>query len=45
MTFPSGVTGDYLHFPYPYLVDVPGYDVHQPRRWPAGRAREESRRP
>jgi hypothetical protein len=23
--FPRGVTGDYLHFPYPYLVDVPGY--------------------
>ena len=23
--FPSGVTGDYFHFPYPYLVDVPGY--------------------
>jgi hypothetical protein len=25
--FPRGVTGDYLHFPYPYLVEVPGYDV------------------
>ncbi|HEX4270440.1 MAG TPA: hypothetical protein VHZ32_03605 [Rhizomicrobium sp.] len=25
--FPKGVTGDYLHFPYPYLIDVPGYDV------------------
>ena len=25
--FPKGVTSDYLHFPYPYLVDVPGYDV------------------
>jgi hypothetical protein len=25
--FPKGVTGDYLHFPYPYLVDVPGYGV------------------
>ncbi|MGC9199331.1 MAG: hypothetical protein ACP5E5_10410 [Acidobacteriaceae bacterium] len=25
--FPTGVTGDYFHFPYPYLVDVPGYDV------------------
>ncbi len=25
--FPVGVTSDYLHFPYPYLVDVPGYDV------------------
>jgi hypothetical protein len=23
--FPRGVTGDYLHFPYPYLLDVPGY--------------------
>ena len=23
--FPQGVTGDYFHFPYPYLVDVPGY--------------------
>ena len=26
--FPKGVTGDYFHFPYPYLVEVPGYDVH-----------------
>jgi len=25
--FPKGVTGDYLHFPYPYLLDVPGYRV------------------
>jgi hypothetical protein len=25
--FPKGVTGDYLHFPYPYLIDVPGYHV------------------
>ncbi|HWB85496.1 MAG TPA: hypothetical protein VG675_15235 [Bryobacteraceae bacterium] len=25
--FPRGVTGDYFHFPYPYLVDVPGYHV------------------
>lgn len=25
--FPKGVTGDYLHFPYPYLLDVPGYHV------------------
>jgi hypothetical protein len=25
--FPRGVTGDYFHFPYPYLVDVPGYQV------------------
>jgi hypothetical protein len=23
--FPRGVTGDYFHFPYPYLVEVPGY--------------------
>ncbi len=27
--FPRGVVGDYLHFAYPYLVQVPGYDV-----WP-----------
>ena len=25
--FPTGVTGDYFHYPYPYLVDVPGYHV------------------
>jgi hypothetical protein len=25
--FPRGVTGDYLHFAYPYLLDVPGYRV------------------
>jgi hypothetical protein len=25
--FPSGVTGDYFQFPYPYLLDVPGYRV------------------
>jgi hypothetical protein len=25
--FPRRVTGDYLHFPYPYLLEVPGYDV------------------
>ncbi len=24
--FPRGVTGDYLHFPYPYLVTVPGFE-------------------
>ena len=24
--FPRGVTGDYLHFPYPYLVEVAGYE-------------------
>jgi len=23
--FPKGVTGDYFHFPYPYLVDLPAY--------------------
>ncbi|WP_158793445.1 hypothetical protein [Granulicella sp. L60] len=23
--FPRGVTGDYFHFAYPYLVEVPGY--------------------
>jgi hypothetical protein len=25
--FPKGVTSDYLHFAYPYLVEVPGYSV------------------
>lgn len=25
--FPIHVVGDYLHFPYPYLLDVPGYRV------------------
>jgi hypothetical protein len=25
--FPKGVTSDYLHFPYPYMVNVPGYNV------------------
>ena len=25
--FPRGVTDDYFHFPYPYLVTVPGFDV------------------
>jgi hypothetical protein len=25
--FPKGVTNDYLHFPYPYLFEVPGYNV------------------
>jgi hypothetical protein len=24
--FPRGVTGDYLHFPYPYLVELRGYE-------------------
>jgi hypothetical protein len=36
--FPKGVTSDYLHFPYPYLVDVPGYDVRvQQLRAPDGK--------
>jgi hypothetical protein len=26
--FPREVVGDYLHFPYPYLLSVPGYNVH-----------------
>jgi hypothetical protein len=25
--FPRNVVGDYMHFAYPYLVDVPGYKV------------------
>lgn len=25
--FPKDVVGDYLHFPYPFLLDVPGYNV------------------
>lgn len=25
--FPRNVVGDYLHFPYPYLFEVPGYKV------------------
>ena len=39
--FPSGVTGDYLHFPYPYLVEVPGYEqVHvEPSLQPGERQR------
>ena len=39
--FPRGVTGDYLHFPYPYLVEVPGYDqVHvEPALQPGERQR------
>ncbi|HEY4048208.1 MAG TPA: hypothetical protein VGM27_15205 [Acidobacteriaceae bacterium] len=24
--FPKGVTGDYFHFPYPYLVNVPDFE-------------------
>ncbi|MDR3753431.1 MAG: hypothetical protein P4K93_07680 [Terracidiphilus sp.] len=36
--FPRGVTSDYLHFPYPYLVDVPGYEVQvQQLRAPDGK--------
>ncbi|HVU44865.1 MAG TPA: hypothetical protein VHD85_02000 [Terracidiphilus sp.] len=27
--FPRGVTDDYLHLPYPYLVDVPGHSSVQ----------------
>ena len=35
--FPRGVTGDYFHFPYPYLVEVPGYDqVHVEPALPPG---------
>ena len=41
--FPKGVTGDYLHFPYPYLVEVPGYQVTITPAAGAGRAQEESR--
>ncbi len=39
--FPRGVTGDYLHFPYPYLVEVPGYpQVHvEPALAPGERQR------
>jgi hypothetical protein len=39
--FPRGVTGDYLHFPYPYLVQVPGYEqVHvEPALQPGERDR------
>lgn len=39
--FPRGVTGDYLHFPYPYLVEVPGYEqVHvEPALQPGERGR------
>ena len=36
--FPRGVTDDYLHFPYPYLVTVPGYDV-QVEKGPGGTRR------
>lgn len=27
--FPRGVTDDYLHLPYPYLIEVPGYSQVQ----------------
>jgi len=39
--FPRGVTDDYLHFPYPYLVEVPGYEgVHvEPALQPGERQR------
>ena len=40
--FPRGVNaGDYLHFPYPYLVEVPGYEqVHvEPALQPGERQR------
>src|SRR5581483_3925375 len=39
--FPRGVTGDYLHFPYPYLIEVPGYEqVHvEPALQPGERQR------
>ena len=39
--FPRGVTGDYFHFPYPYLVEVPGYEqVHvEPALKPGERQR------
>ncbi len=30
--FPKGVTSDYLHFPYPYLLNVPGYNVRVMQR-------------
>ncbi len=35
--FPKGVTGDYLHFPYPYLLDVPNYNVRAVPLAPAER--------
>jgi hypothetical protein len=39
--FPRGVIGDYLAFPYPYLVEVPGYpQVHvEPTLQPGERQR------
>jgi hypothetical protein len=37
----GGITGDYLHFPYPFLVEVPGYEqVHvEPLLQPGERQR------
>ncbi len=37
--FPRGVTGDYFHYPYPYLVDVPSYNVRVVPLAPGERAR------
>jgi|SRR5579871_896545 len=39
--FPRGVTGDYLHFPYPYLVEVAGYEqvIVEPSLQPGERHR------
>jgi hypothetical protein len=39
--FPRGVTGDYFHFPYPYLVEIPGYEqIHvEPALQPGERQR------
>jgi hypothetical protein len=34
--FPRGVTGDYLHFVYPYLLSVPGYDQVRVEPLPSG---------
>ena len=34
--FPRGVTGDYLHFVYPYLLTVPGYPQVHVDPLPAG---------
>jgi hypothetical protein len=34
--FPEHVTGDYLHFPYPYLLTVPGYEQVRVDPLPAG---------
>ncbi|MGB7134585.1 MAG: twin-arginine translocation signal domain-containing protein, partial [Acidobacteriaceae bacterium] len=52
--FPRGVTDDYFHLPYPYLVEVPGYEAvrvvqlrtadGQPLATPAAVSGEERRR-